>query len=176
MNSREKKLLILFLLILTALVGTLFLKSYFEKIVLLETKFTQTKIEAERYERSKEVSFMLSADKEWLDASEPKPQEYSEAMTKFQSSVILSSKNRGLTYDSLSMLEFDDNGEHYRKIQTKLTRVRGTQEQMIQWLCDIHQPSEFRAVTSLSIIPAEKDVEQVIFSLTVDQFLIESSL
>ena len=173
MNKREKKLLGVFVSLIVLVGVSILLKKYFEEINYLKSTYEESSIKASRYEQSVKQATVIKDEKGWLTKHESAPKEYSKAMTRFQSFITESAKMNGLSYTSSTPEEVEDAGGYYRTIQSRVNNIRGTQKQLTTWLCELHKPSEFRAVTSLTIIPDEEDSNLVVCNLTVDLFLVE---
>lgn len=183
MNNREKKLLIALLFVVVTLGSVYGGKKLLTELNDLEKKVQVTEAKAKRYKRSVEVAEELSPEMDWIDQNEPKPIKTSAAMDDLQSFVETSLKNQGLAYNSSSVEEIPSQEGYYRRVQTEVKDVRGTEKQMKDWLCELHKPTSYRSVIALKVRPEDKNIQQeleeeeseqqVIFTLTVEQYLVE---
>jgi len=183
MNNREKKLLIILLFTVVVLSSVYGGKKLLTELNDLEREVQVTDLKAKRYKKSAEVAGLLSEEMNWIELNEPKPIKMAAAMDELQSFVETSLKNQGLAYNSSSVEEIPSEDGFYRRVQTEVKDVRGTAQQMNDWLCELHKPTNYRSVIALKIRPEDKNIQQesdeveeseqqVIFTLTVEQYLL----
>ena len=176
MSKREQRLLKVLILLVLVIVLASGAKYYTSDMKDLQRLHDEKAIEASRFQQSKSLARVFSEDKAWLDEHEPDPIEYSSAMTQFQNFISETAHANGLNYSSSPIDRIQGGDGYYRQIQATVNNVKGTQKQMIHWLCELHRPTEYRAVTSLKIVPDEQDEKSVVFSLTANLFLVEQGI
>ncbi len=127
------------------------------------------------YKNSASNAQLIAQEVAWIDEHEPKPSSFGEEQSKLLAFLNSSGVKHGFTpaKPQLSAM-IDSDGKYQRtKIQIQAT---ATEDQIYEWLVEIHQPTAFRAVTQLVIRPTSKvdDDGLIICTLTAEQWLINS--
>lgn len=148
-----------------------YLTSYREK----EGEAMALAAQSQSYKNSSSNAQMIAEEVAWIDQHEPKPSTFGAEQSKLLAFLNSSGAKYGFTpaKPQLSAM-VDTDGKYQRtKIQIQAT---ATEDQIYNWLVDIHQPTAFRAVTQLVIRPTSKvdDDGLVVCTLTAEQWLINS--
>jgi hypothetical protein len=166
MNSREKtllKVMIGILLLVGALAGGMQYKNHVDLLISKRDELASKRF---MYESSENLKQVLSSEMKWIEQFEPDEIEYVTATNQFEEFLTSSSRNYG--FADLVPIPVSNNGEgnHYKLISFKL-RATATQTQILQWLSDLHKPSQFRAITNLQLKQTEDS--QIQCEVTVER-------
>lgn len=127
------------------------------------------------YKNSASNAELIAKEVSWVDEHEPKPTSFGEEQSKLLAFLNSSGAKHGFTPAKPQLSPMIDTNGVYQRTKIQIQAI-ATEEQLYNWLIDIHQPTEFRAVTQLVMRPTSKVDEEglVICTITAEQWLINS--
>jgi hypothetical protein len=187
MNTREKRLLILFGVVIFAVLNFYGYSLYSQKMNSLELEIGSEGNEilgkpatgligeialaeqnlAERESKEREMA--------WLAENEPDPEEGGAVQSRLESFVTNQARAAGLTTDRPKILPNDTEGVYYHKAIFEI-KATGMEDGLYRWLIQLHDPSSFRAVTSLRLSPNREDDTQIDAVVRVQQWYVPQVL
>lgn len=173
MTKRERNLVIAFLGILflmSVILGVYFFKKHQAE---LEKEKQMLRLEVQFAKNSVELAQVLEKEKKWLTKYEPRPVEYSVAMSEFQELVTKSAESHELTLSSVKVKMVGDYGGSYRKIEI-MAMVKAKQEVIVDWLVKLHNPIDFQVVTTLKISPDAKEEDLLVTQVAIEKWIVEA--
>lgn len=187
MNTREKRLLILFGVVIFAVLNFYGYSLYSAKMKALDQEIGTKGNEilgkpatgligeiaiaeqnlAERESREREMA--------WLSENEPEPEEGGAVQSKLESFVTNQASASGLTTDRPKILPNDTEGSYYHKAIFEI-KATGMEQGLYNWLVRLHDPSSFRAVSSLRLSPNREDDTKIDAVVRVQQWYVPEVL
>ncbi|MFC4993627.1 hypothetical protein [Rubritalea tangerina] len=151
------------------------IKKYLETYREKEGQAMSLAVRAESYRNSVTTADVIAEEVAWMDQYEPEPSTFGAEQSKLLEFLTSSGKKLGFTPEKPQLSPLDNKGGKYQRTKIQMTAT-ATEEQIYQWLVEIHQPSEFRAVTQILMRPSPKaeEDETIICTLTAEQWLIAS--
>lgn len=171
MSDREKKLLF-------SLLGALFIIANF----FAYSNFYEPRIkDAEKRKKVAEATLAQSqaimsqkADWEktrsWLQRAEGQPTTYQTASSKLQSFVKRSADRRGLITKKEDILD-QVKGANYDRVRVRF-RVNGLEQQIQQWILEIHRPQQLQVITKFDLKPQKNDLTRADCEIEIEQWFI----
>lgn len=173
MSPREKRLLAFLAIagfLVLNFVGFKMLTDYRAKIQLARTKAESELKLADQFLASQEK---VQEEMDWLAEHEPKPVAKQDALTNLQQLVEREARTRGLVIKQQKMLASDETGFYHRaKVEFS---VSGTEQALYAWIDRLQIPTEFRAVTSMVLLPNKEDDTKIDARLIIEQWFIPQS-
>jgi len=127
------------------------------------------------YKNSTSNAELIAKEVDWVDKHEPKPSTFGDEQSKLLAFLNSSATSIGFTLVKPQLSAMADTGGKYLRTKIQI-QATATEDQIYKWLVDIHQPTEFRAVTQIVMRPTAKvdDDGLIICTLTAEQWLIDS--
>ncbi len=178
MNRREK--ILLSALSAIAIGSGLFYvgASYVKRVQALEAKITELEFTREAYSQADDVAEILMEERAWIKKNEEGEQTYQDAQSALQRLVEKYSKDLGLETSGLRLIASEDEDiweEEHQPVELEIT-IKGAEEKVYRWLVNVHQPSQYRALTSLKMSPDKNESgDQILCSVTVQKLIRTSS-
>ncbi|PQJ27347.1 hypothetical protein BSZ32_01775 [Rubritalea profundi] len=149
-----------------------YLTSYREK----EGKAMALAAQAVSYKNSSSNAVLIAEEVAWVDKHEPEPSTFGDEQSKLLEFLKSSATSIGFTPVKPQLTEMTNTGDKYLRTKIQI-QATATEDQIYKWLVDIHQPTEFRAVTQIVMRPTAKvdDDGLIICTLTAEQWLIASN-
>jgi len=175
MNKREKTMLFMIAGMVLVFAHVWGIKQYLTSYREKESTAMDLAAKVQSYSRSTTTAEMIADEKAWLAQYEPEPSTFGEQQSKLLAFLNSSGAENGFTPVKPQLSPMVDTGGKYQRTKIQI-QATATEEQIYQWLVDIHQPSEFRAVTQVVMRPTSKSDEDglIICTLTAEQWLIDS--
>ena len=131
--------------------------------------------QAVSYKNSTSNAELVAEEVAWIDKYEPKPSTFGNEQSKLLEFLNSSAASIGFTPVKPQLSPMIDTGGKYLRTKIQI-QATATEDQIYQWLVDIHQPTEFRAVTQIVMRPTAKvdDDGLIVCTLTAEQWLISS--
>ena len=134
---------------------------------MLEAKIKQ-------FKSSGAIKEVIAAEREWLSLNQPEPIDF-----ELQQSQLLEFLNSSASGQSIVPVKpvlrpQEDLGGVFQRCEIQL-EAQANEEQLYNWLVAVHQPSAFRAVTSLKlkVDPKDRDSGVLTCILGTEQWLID---
>lgn len=173
MNKREKSLFTMIVLMIVVLGAFWGIKTYMTHLSDKQAELARLESKAMLYRSSDAIAAQIKDEVEWLAANEPEPATYGEVQSELVKFLNDSGNTAGFTATNPKLIPLEDDGGKYRRVKVQITAT-AKEEQIYKWLVDIHQPTKFRAVTQILMKPSPQDEENIICTLTAEQWLIDA--
>ena len=140
-------------ILVLGLVGAM---KYKENMEALRAEKDKLASQAMLAEASPEQYKVLEKRRDYIRLCEEKspPRKYSEAETELEKFVEQNIKNRGGTEVNVRAEYQSETGATYRVVRV-IAEATATQDQIVQWLVDVHKPSSLRAVRTFKTTPSK---------------------
>lgn len=187
MNTREKRLLILFGVVIFAMLNLYGYKIYGQKMTALETEIgaegnsilgkPPTGLIGEIALAEKNLAERESKEREmaWLAKVEPEPQDGGAVQSQLESFVTNQARAAGLTVDRPKILPNDESGLYYHQAIFEI-KATGQESGLYRWLVQLQDPNSLRAVTSLRLSPNREDDTLIDAVVKVEQWYVPKSM
>lgn len=187
MKPREKRLLIVFGVVIFAMLNFYGYKLFNQKMISLDAEIggegnavlgrpptgligqilTAQQNLAERESKEQEM--------EWLAGVEPEPEDGLAVQSRLQEFVTGQAEANTLTVDRPEILPNDDSGVHYHKAIFKV-KVTGQERGLYNWLTRLQDPESLRAITALKLYPNREDDTLITAEVRVQQWYVPKEL
>ncbi len=171
MSDREKKLLT-FLLVTLFLIGNFFA---FDQLYLPKMAEVQRREVAAEGKLLNARNVLAQGDQwkktlAWLESAEGRPVSYQTANSNLQSFIKRSADRRGLTTKKEVILEKVDSANYSRaRVRYK---VNGAEQQIQQWVLEIHKPRQLQVITKFDIQPQKNDLTKADCEVEVEKWFV----
>jgi hypothetical protein len=185
MKTREKRLLILFGLVLFAMLNVYGYSLYTEKMKTLDSQIGDegneilgrpaTGLIGEIQQAEDNLAERDSKEREmaWLAKTEPAPQDGGAVQSALQQFVTQQATAMGLETDRPKILPNDESGVHFHRAIFEI-KVTGKESGLYRWLVQIQDPNALRAVTSMRLNPNREDDTLIDAVVRVQQWYVPS--
>ncbi len=171
MKSREKALLIAFLVVLFGVANVLAFKKFYQpRMKNAESAINQSEQELNRSLMVLEKGDELEPEMAFLERAEGEPTTHQEAQADLQDLVKKEADRRGLTTRSEDILPWLE-GKYFNRVRVRY-KVNGTERQVQQWVMVLHQPRQLQVVTKLDIKPQGNDLTRVDCELEIGKWFV----
>lgn len=187
MKTREKRLLILFGVVLFAMLNLFGYSVYSEKMKALDAQIgdegndilgrpaTGLIGEIRQAERNLAERDRKEREMAWLEEIEPEPQDGGAVQSALQQLVTQEATAAGLETDRPKILPNDESGVHYHRAIFEI-KVTGQESGLYRWLVRVQDPNALRAVTSMRLNPNREDDTLIDAVVRVQQWYIPSPI
>jgi len=173
MSSREKNLVLFFV------IGGFLLLNFWGYSQLTAYR---TKVHGERVvaERTLNDGLMFQSKREeiddqitWLLDHEPEPASGPDVQARLQQFADREAQTLNLTVrpNTTKLLTTDSSGVHFNRAKVEFS-VTGTEQALYAWIAKLQSPTEFRAVTSLRLMPNHDDDTKIDATLIIEQWFV----
>ena len=173
MNKREKSLFITIVILVVLFAHFWGVKKFMTYENEKKNLVAQLESQAASHSNSAAVAEAIADEVEWLSANEPTPSSYGETQSNLVKFLNDSGRANGFEPVQPKLIPIENSGGKYRRVKVQITAT-AKETEIYKWLISIHQPSKFRAVTQILMKPTAKDDENIICTLTAEQWLIDS--
>jgi|AntRauTorckE6833_2_1112554.scaffolds.fasta_scaffold11924_3 type II secretory pathway pseudopilin PulG len=156
MSSREKKLLILFVLAGLVIVNVLLFSFYNQKKVQLDGQLAAAEAQLMQARLMEKSATDFAEEIEWLAENEPEPSAYQTVQTELQQFITTQANNFGLEIKDEDFLAIDTSGQYFHRAQIVL-KLTGKEAALYRWLHAINDPTAFRAAFEIQLKPNSDD-------------------
>lgn len=156
MSNREKKLLTFLLVALAVVVALFGYKWITAKKAALRAEIERHELTLDVAAAAEEARGQIAEEEQWLENHLPEPKEAELAPSALQTFVTTEANRAGLTVKSVRILENNHDGVYFVRARF-LISVTGREASLWRWLVSLHNPNEFRAVTTLLLSPNRED-------------------
>lgn len=187
MNTREKRLLILFGVVIFAMLNFYGYNVYAQKMGTLEGEIgsegnpilgkppTGLIGEIAVAEQNLEERDQKEQEMAWLAEVQPEPEDGGAVQSKLEGFVTQQAVAASLTTDRPKILPNDETGVYYHKAIFEI-KVTGKEDSLYRWLVKIQDPSAFRAITSLRLSPNREDDTLIDAVVRVQQWYVPKEI
>ncbi len=187
MKTREKRLLILFGVVIFAMLNVYGYSIYTQKMQALDVQIGDegnvnlgkdpTGLIGEISKAEKNLAERESKEREmaWLAEVEPEPQEGGAVQSNLQQFVTNQAGAAGLTTDRPKILPNDETGLYYHRAIFEI-KVTGREDGLYRWLVQLQDPKSLRAVTSLRLNPNREDDTLIDAVVRVQQWYVPTEI
>lgn len=168
MNTREKRLLIVFGVVIFAVLNFYGYSVYKQKMQAFDQQIGSegnsilgkpaTGLIGQIEEATNNLAERDSKEREmvWLAEKTPEPEDGGAAQSKLESFVTNQARVAGLTVDRPKILPNDEEGRYYHQAIFEI-KATGRETGLYRWLTMLQDPNAFRSVTSLRLSPNRED-------------------
>ena len=177
MSSREKNLLSL-LLIVGLIAGVLigYKKFYEPRYQDAERNLAEAKAKIDIAKTQLDSASVFEAEMLWITNNEREPLSEQNAQSSLQGFCQETAEGHGLTIKQQRPLaSIRTEGAHYNRARMDMI-VTGEESNFYNWIATLDDPSEFRAITSLTLYPLKEDDTKIESRLTIEQWFIPETL
>jgi len=171
MSDREKKLLY-FLLGALFLIGNFVAFNHFYSPKIAETSKRKAAAESEYFQQSTILERKTEWKKPiaWLLNAEGAPTDSPTAASKLQAFIKRSADRRGLVTKKETILGAVE-GNHYHRVRVRY-KVNGMEQQIQQWLLEIHRPNQLQVITKFDLQPQKNDITRADCEVEVERWFL----
>lgn len=173
MNKREKTMLLMMLGMALLIAHVWGGKAYLESSRKKESKSMELAVRAQSYKNSAVTAEDIADEIDWIEQYEPEPTNFGEAQSALLGFLNKSGSSHGFTPSMPKLSPVEDSSGKFERTKIQISAT-ASEEQIYSWLVDIHQPTEFRAVTQIIMRPTSKDDGMIMCTLTAEQWLLDS--
>lgn len=187
MKTREKRLLILFGVVIFAMLNFYGYSVYSQRMGALEGQIGKdgnpnlgkapsglkgeiSVAEQNLAEREKKEREMA-----WLADVAPEPRDGGEVQSGLQEFVTNQARVAGMTTDRPKILPNDESGAHYHRAIFEI-KATGNEAGLYRWLVQLQEPNSLRAVTSLRLSPNREDDTLIDAVVRVQQWYVPNEI
>jgi hypothetical protein len=175
MSSREKKLLMLFLVagfvMLNFLGGSYYLAKKGE-VALMQEQAKRALNTAELFRASRGQA---EKEMEWLVQNEPKPAENQDVQVALESYCTVEAGKCKLTIGKLNLQTSDTTGGNHFHRAKIVIEVTGSEASLYEWLDRINVPDKLRRATRLVLSPNPQDDTKIDCKATIEQWFVPAT-
>jgi len=173
MTNREKQLLMLLIAVVIVIGGMMGVQWWQGAIASLESKSKELDRKLMVAQASERVQAEFLDQIDWLEVNRPEASNQQDVSSELQNIAAQSAAARALEIIDQDILALDPEDEGVYQSARIRFRVSGTEQSLFQWLDQMQQPTQFRAVKQFRLQPKKDDDTKVSALVRVEQWYID---